>query len=149
MNIKKAFIKQEEDVILPITRGELVVDASGEPAFHSQDFIATDSVPGLITPSEKTKIAQALTSEDPTQSNIIQVQKVVNGRTVNVYPTTISDGIIVNKDGDSITLTKVIEPILNMDSTPTEGSTRAVTSGGVWTNIEKTVGAIYYEVCVI
>jgi hypothetical protein len=35
MNIKKAFIKQEENVILPITRGELVLDASGEPALHS------------------------------------------------------------------------------------------------------------------
>jgi hypothetical protein len=34
--------------ILPITRGELVLDSSGNPAFHSDEFLATDSQPGLF-----------------------------------------------------------------------------------------------------
>lgn len=149
MNIKKAFIKQEEDVILPITRGELVLDASGEPAFHSQEFTATDSVPGLLTPTEKTRIAQSLISDTPTDSHIVQVQKVVNDEVVNVYPTTLAEGVIVTKDGVPTTLTDTLKPIMYMDTTPTKGSTQAVTSGGIWTNIENTVGAIYQTVITI
>lgn len=149
MNIQKAFIKQEEDVILPITRGELVLDASGEPALHSQEFAATDSVPGLLTPTEKTRIAQSLTAETPTDSHIVQVQKVVNDEVVNVYPTTLAEGVIVTKDGVSTTLTDILKPLMSMDTTPTKGSTQAVTSGGIWTNIENTVGAIYQTVTTI
>lgn len=149
MNIKKAFIKQEEDVILPITRGELVLDASGEPALHSQEFAATDSAPGLLTPTEKTRIAQSLTADTPTDSHIVQVQKVVNGEVVNVYPTTLAEGVVVTKDGVSTTLTEILKPLMAMDTTPTKGSTQAVTSGGIWTNIENTVGAIYQTVCTI
>ena len=41
---KKAFLKDGNNVeILPITRGELVLDSSGKIALHSSDFLATDS----------------------------------------------------------------------------------------------------------
>lgn len=54
---KKGFIKDQNDVeILPITRGELVIDSSGEEAFHSNDFLATTSQPGLMSAEDKNKL---------------------------------------------------------------------------------------------
>lgn len=149
METKKAFIKSDQDIILPITRGELVLDSSGEIALHSQEFAATEDVPGLMTPTEKTKIAQMLFAEDSADSNIVQIQKTVGEKVVKVYPTTLVEGVLVPNGTETITLSKVIEPILNMDTTPTKGSTRAVTSGGIWQNIENTVGAIYQTVITI
>lgn len=34
--------------ILPITRGELVLDSSGNQALHSEEFLATSTLPGLL-----------------------------------------------------------------------------------------------------
>ena len=54
---KKGFIKDQNDVeILPITRGELVIDSSGKEAFHSNDFLATTSQPGLMSAEDKNKL---------------------------------------------------------------------------------------------
>lgn len=41
---KKVLLKDTEGVVMiPITRGELVLDSSGNPALHSSEFLATDS----------------------------------------------------------------------------------------------------------
>lgn len=41
---KKVFLQDENKVeILPITRGELVLDSSGKMALHSNEFLATDT----------------------------------------------------------------------------------------------------------
>lgn len=54
---KKGFIKDQNDVeILPITRGELIIDSSGKEAFHSNDFLATNSQPGLMSAEDKNKL---------------------------------------------------------------------------------------------
>lgn len=54
---KKALLKDHNNVeILPITRGELVLDSSGKKAFHSNEFLATDSQPGLMSKEDKIKI---------------------------------------------------------------------------------------------
>lgn len=59
---KKGFIKDSNgDILLPITRAELILDKAGLPALHSNDFIAQlpdksqgfDGLPGLITAAEK------------------------------------------------------------------------------------------------
>ena len=42
--------------ILPITRGELVLDSSGKQALHSDEFLATTSQPGLMSKEDKYKI---------------------------------------------------------------------------------------------
>lgn len=36
--------------LLPITRGELVLDSSGNQALHSEEFLATSTSPGLLPP---------------------------------------------------------------------------------------------------
>ena len=54
---KKALLKDHNNVeILPITRGELILDSSGKKAFHSNEFLATDSQPGLMSKEDKIKI---------------------------------------------------------------------------------------------
>lgn len=41
---KKVLLKNKDDVeLIPITRGELVLDASGKQALHSREFLATDT----------------------------------------------------------------------------------------------------------
>lgn len=59
---KKGFIKDSNgDILLPITRAELILDKAGIPALHSEDFIAQlpdasqqfAGLPGLITAAEK------------------------------------------------------------------------------------------------
>lgn len=41
---KKALLKDHDSVeILPITRGELVLDSSGKVALRSNEFLATDT----------------------------------------------------------------------------------------------------------
>lgn len=55
---KKIIIKDHvnDDVMLPVTRGELVLDSSGVVAFHSDAFLATTTKPGLMSSADKTKL---------------------------------------------------------------------------------------------
>ncbi len=87
---KKVILKDQDNVeILPITRGELILDSSGKEAFRSNDFLATTSQPGLMSSEDKTKIASltggiidselSLTSENPVQNKV--VTQVVNTNT--------------------------------------------------------------------
>ena len=50
------FIKNNEGNIMPITRGELVLDSSGNMALHSPSFVATKKHPGLLSNSDKEKL---------------------------------------------------------------------------------------------
>lgn len=81
---KKVILKDQDNVeILPITRGELIVDSSGKEAFHSKEFLATDSQPGLMSPEEKTKLSNiegntidstlSTTSTNPVQNKVVTV----------------------------------------------------------------------------
>ena len=79
---KKVILKDQDNVeILPITRGELVVDSSGKEAFHSNEFLATNSQPGLMSPEEKVKLSTiagntidstlSTTSTNPVQNKVV------------------------------------------------------------------------------
>lgn len=81
---KKVILKDQNNVeILPITRGELIVDSSGKEAFHSNEFLATNSQPGLMSPEEKTKLSTmsgniidstlSTTSTNPVQNKVVTV----------------------------------------------------------------------------
>lgn len=57
MATKTGFIKDYKDnILLPITRAELVKDVDGECAFHSKYFAATEYVYGLMSPEDKAKL---------------------------------------------------------------------------------------------
>lgn len=54
MSTHKGFIKdQMGNILLPITRGELVLDSQGYIALNSEEFLAKDGHPGLITAAER------------------------------------------------------------------------------------------------
>lgn len=41
---KKALLRDQSNIeLMPITRGELVLDSSGQVALHSNEFLATDT----------------------------------------------------------------------------------------------------------
>lgn len=54
---KKVILKDlENESIMPITRGELILDSSGNMAFNSNEFIATENHPGLLSKEDKLKL---------------------------------------------------------------------------------------------
>lgn len=79
---KKGILRDTNNVeILPVTRGELVLDSSGKEALRSKEFLATDSWPGLMSSEDKEKLNTLtkidvdselkLDSENPAQNKII------------------------------------------------------------------------------
>lgn len=55
---KRVLLKDWNDVdILPITRGDLILDSSGNPAFHSDEFLATDVSSGLLSANNNKKLS--------------------------------------------------------------------------------------------
>lgn len=65
---KKVLLQdQYNNEILPITRGELILDSSGKMAFHSNEFLATNSQPGLLSPEDKNKL-NTIQAKDPSFS---------------------------------------------------------------------------------
>ena len=145
MATRKVFIKQDQDIVLPYTRGELILDSNGQEALHSYDFVASRTKPGLITPDEKDVVSKSLiTDEEIPDSHIVQVHRVdKNGNIVNVYPITRTEAVKINVDGSDTVLTEVINQVLDLDNYPTQGSKKAVTSGGVWQHIDDIVGEIH------
>ena len=64
MATNKGFIKDWlGNTILPITRGELVVDSEGNIALASDQFLAQDGHPGLVTAAERAMINGSLSGE--------------------------------------------------------------------------------------
>lgn len=81
----KGFIKdQQNNILLPITRGELILDAYGQLAFHSESFIAqapdlTNNNPGhagLMTAGEKAILARLSGLESG--QNLVNVYEKLN-----------------------------------------------------------------------
>lgn len=72
---KKVILKDQNNIeLMPITRGELVLDSSGVIAFHSNDFLATDSQPGLMSLKDKSKLDSIIIDEalNPESTNPVQ-----------------------------------------------------------------------------
>ena len=53
---KGFLLDSDKGVLLPITRGELILDSSGNQALHSEQFLATMTSPGLMSAEDKKKI---------------------------------------------------------------------------------------------
>lgn len=56
MNTKVLLKGKGDDILLPITRGELVLDAYGNEAFRSGQFLATEESHGLMSREDKKKL---------------------------------------------------------------------------------------------
>lgn len=80
---KKVFLQDQDGKLLPITRGELVLDASGNMALHSNQFQASTTQPGLMSANDKSTLDElveqvsSLTNKEPHDLTI----KINNGET--------------------------------------------------------------------
>lgn len=83
--------------LLPITRGELVLDSDGKIALQSDQFLAKDNHPGLVTATERALIT-SLTSAGGALEQVSDIYSKLgflnvltfNGVSVNYYKTTTS-----------------------------------------------------------
>jgi len=73
---------------LPITRGELVLDASGNVALRSSDFLAGNGLPGLVTAAERALLSGSSgggLSDLSDKLNYINNGLMFNSSVVNFY----------------------------------------------------------------
>lgn len=130
MSIYKGFIKNwNNDTMLPITRGELVLDEEGKIALKSEHFLAQEGNPGLVTADERAYIL-SLKNPDGNSSNDINAKLdainsglrigtdllqyyTLNGSTLSTKNYTISgsDRIKITKDAYTNTFTFDLEEI--------------------------------------
>lgn len=132
---KKIILKdQNNEFILPVTRGELVLDSSGNQAFRSASFIATEEYNGLMSSEDKKIIKKAIiikeTSDDIT---------IISNDGNDINPKTIAKAVVIKETN----LEDYLEEKLTLDERPTKNSVNSVKSGGVYDEIEEVVGTIY------
>lgn len=141
--ILKSLDENKSEVhILPVTRGELILDSSGNQAFHSGEFLATESQPGLT----KINYVEVSTNDIPDTFNesgkVIQVKSSSD----KVYPMTSADAVLVKRNDGVVTLSETLDGIkaevsnakLTLDERPTKGNTtHGVTSDGVYNEVIK------------
>lgn len=146
--ILKSLDENKREVpILPITRGELVIDSSGNQAFHSNEFLATESQPGL-TKINYVEVSTSNISNTPNESvKVIQVKSSSD----KVYPVTSADAVLVKRNDRVVTLSETLDEIkvevsnakLTLDDRPIEGNTtHGVSSDGIFQELKETVGNI-------
>lgn len=144
---KKVILKDQKNVeILPITRAELVIDSDGNIALHSEQFLATDSQPGL-TSLHFVEVSPEKVPQTSKEVPIVQLKKYSEP----VHPITVADAVIVNTDNGTTSLTNVLREIqlevsdskTILDDRPTEGNTtHSVSSDGIFKELKETVGNI-------
>lgn len=102
----KILLKNQNEIMMPITRGELVLDSSGNPALHSEEFLVTANYSGLMSSDDKDKL-----------DNIYQRLTYVNGQSWNMCGTspgrafTIYAPALSGADGQILTAVKSKEPV--------------------------------------
>lgn len=142
---KVILVDSSSNNILPITRGELVLDSSGNMALHSEEFLATDSQPGLSLLHYVT-----VSTETNTQTKEVPIIQLKSS-SQEVYPVTTSDAVLVNTESGTESLANVIHQIradvnnskVILDDRPTEGNTtHGVSSDGIFQELKETVGNI-------
>lgn len=138
MSIYKGFIKNwNNDTMLPITRGELVLDEEGKIALNSTHFLAGQGNPGLVTAEERAYI-MSLQNPNGNSGNDINAKLdainnglrigtdllqyyTLNGSTLSTKQYTISgsDRIKITKDSYNNTFTFDLAEInLSVYNTP-------------------------------
>lgn len=145
---KKVILRDTHNIeVMPITRGELVLDSEGQIALRSTQFLATDSQPGLTSLHYIEVSSDTIPETSPKEVPIIQLKSSSD----NVYPVTTSDAVIVNTDSGTNSLTNVLHEIrvevnnskVILDDRPTEGNTtHSVSSDGIFQELKETVGNI-------
>ena len=126
---KKVLLKDNNNnEMLPITRGELVLDSSGNVALHSKQFLANDSQPGLMAASQTYNPTEvSLTKDWGTLNNpkIANSKGFIlspeNGFTSGVYVIKITSGSLIFSGIASVYVGKITtedEIVLHMSGIP-------------------------------
>ena len=113
---KKVLLQDQNNVeILPITRGELILDSSGKQAFHSNEFLATTSQPGLLSAEDKFKI-----------DTIEEVGNIANNKVEQINTTT-SDiyRLLFSETADDETRTEGARKSAKLTFNPSTGALQA------------------------
>lgn len=141
---KTVILKSLDEDILPVTRGELVLDSSGKQAFHSNEFLATELQPGLTKINYKGVSTSNISNTPNEYVKVIQVQSSLD----KVYPVTSTDAVLVKHNDGVVTLSETLDGIkvevnnakLTLDARPTEGNTtHGVSSDGIFQELKETV----------
>lgn len=77
-NIKGFITDVAGNTILPITRGELVLDANGEVALHSSVFAANKDQYGLLSPTHYTLLESLGPNDTPNADNLASILAKLN-----------------------------------------------------------------------
>lgn len=136
----KGFIKDWlGNYILPITRGELVLDVDGNAAFQSEHFLAKDGHPGLITAAERAMLTGGTSGSGITdlytKLGYINSGLSFGGSAVNFY----------NSDGDATPIrvvssgTNKISISVGTDNTVNLGLAALTTADTSVSNILKSI----------
>ena len=158
---KKGFIKDQNNIeILPITRGELVLDSSGRQALHSTEFLATNSQPGLMSPADKTKLDGISTEVpidptfNPTSISLTKnwqasgfILNPANGFSTGVYIIKIMSGNLMFSGTASVVVGKITvddEIMLHMSGIPQVYADG--TQGRIYAKIAPSATADYGEI---
>ena len=152
--------------ILPITRGELVLDSSGNQAFRSEEFLANDEQPGLFkyenVDDETTEVQEGAQEQTESRKKVVQIVTVKpqskTSQSVVLYPKVIAksiedpENIVISVTGNekvnaentvNHSADKPLHDIFTLDARPTENNyTSLVSSGGVYDELKETVGNI-------
>lgn len=146
---KKVILKDLDNIeLIPVTRGELVLDSSGNEALHSREFLATDSQPGLTLLHYVEVSSDNIPEPKQEEVNLIQLKS----SSEQVYPITTSDAVLcINNEHKVQPLTNIINQVYIdiensktiLDERPTEGNTtHSVSSDGIFQELKETVGNI-------
>ena len=123
---KKVILTDDNKIqVMPITRGELVLDQHGNQALHSNDFIATSDKAGLMSSVDKSKLdAFANSSEYITQQTLDTTVSGLNTTLSNINNTlndidTRIDGIVAggNTQLENYATKAELKPITDQLST--------------------------------
>lgn len=91
---KKGFLKNDNEIMLPITRGELVLDSSGQQAFHSGQFLANEDRHGLMSNEDKINIKNIIEKTNDLDTNALNsaINSIKNAylKSVNVNNTIVT-----------------------------------------------------------
>ena len=154
---KKVLLKNSDGTtVMPITRGELIVDSSGNQALHSSQFLATDSQPGLMSKEDKIHLEYLKNSLEYTPTSVSLttnwsasgfILSGVNGFTSGVYAIKIMSGSLMFSGIVSVYVGKITtedEIVLHMSGIPqtyTDG-----TQGRIYAKIAPSQTADYGEI---
>ena len=107
---KKVLLKDHADnYILPITRGEFILDSSGKQAFKSEQFLASTSQPGLMSSEDKKKIDNVQTDDSLSTTSANPVQNKVVTSAINKAQADATDAkTTANANKEELTKTQQI-----------------------------------------